>query len=343
MTPKKILVTGGAGYIGSHTILELLNAGYQPVSIDNYINSPRNTFDRIAEISGQRVQNAEIDLAQSHQLTQWFSTHPDIEGIIHFAALKAVGESVNQPLLYYRNNIFSLVNILQAAADHGIDNFIFSSSCSVYGNVAQLPVNEDTPLSTSESPYGYTKVCGERMVADCTKASSIRAVMLRYFNPVGAHRSGLLGEYPITQPNNLIPVITQAASGITEQMRVHGTDYPTRDGSCIRDYVHVSDIALAHVQALKYLEKQALGSVCEIFNLGTGSGVSVLEAINAFEATTGIKVPHTFGPRRPGDVSAIYSDCTKALNLLGWRAECNLTEMMRTAWVWQQQLNYEQH
>jgi UDP-glucose 4-epimerase len=338
---NKILVTGGAGYIGSHTVIELLEAGYQPVSIDNFSNAPRDTFERIFQITGKRIENADINLCDSTLVHDWFAAHSPISGIIHFAALKAVGESVEQPLRYYRNNIDSLLTVLDCAEKYRIPAFIFSSSCSVYGNVSRLPVDERTPLAEAESPYAFTKVCGERIVKDTSAVSGVNAVLLRYFNPVGAHSSGLLGEYPIHKPNNLIPVITQAACGKIPPMQIHGVDYATRDGSCIRDYVHVSDIARAHVQALQFIESQSKMHICEVFNLGSGKGVSVHEAIHAFEENTGQKVPYSKGPRRPGDVEAIYSDSTKAQKYLGWYPLFNLQDMMNTAWKWQQQLNHE--
>ncbi|MCB0483697.1 MAG: UDP-glucose 4-epimerase GalE [Flavobacteriales bacterium] len=343
MTSKKILVTGGAGYIGTHTILELLSSGYTVISADNFSNAPRNSFERIAQISGCQIENCEIDLCDAAAVDNLFSNHRGFEGVIHFAALKAVGESVSQPLHYYHNNIASLLNVLSMCAKYSVKRFIFSSSCSVYGNSTVLPVDEMTPMGKSESPYAFSKVVGERIVQDTVASVNLSAILLRYFNPVGAHPSGLLGEYPIHKPNNLIPVITQAASGITPPMTVHGNDYNTRDGSCIRDYVHVCDIARAHVLALQYLFELQKDNYCDVFNLGTGSGVSVLEAVAAFEKSTGTKVPLAIGPRRQGDVAAIYSNSAKAAQQLKWTPEYDLEAMMQSAWKWQQQLNHERN
>jgi UDP-glucose 4-epimerase len=262
-----------------------------------------------------------------------------IDGVIHFAALKAVGESVETPLLYYRNNLLSLINLLKCCGDFGIENFIFSSSCSLYGNVKTLPVNEDTPLSKTESPYAHTKLVGEEILRAAASVQSLKVISLRYFNPVGAHPSGLNGENPINKPNNLVPVITQTASGIIEKMHVHGTDYPTRDGSCIRDYIHVSDIADAHILALHHQLNGKQGANYEVFNLGTGQGVSVLEAIKAFEEVRGVSLNYELGPRRAGDVAEIYSDSAKAEQVLGWKPKFDLREMMASAWRWQEYLN----
>lgn len=333
---KKILVTGGAGYIGSHTIIELIeNTGCEVISADNYSNSTAKTFERIKEITGKTVKNHAIDLCDATAVQKMLEENKDIDGIIHFAAFKSVPESVEKPLLYYHNNMESLVNMLRAAGEHKISRFIFSSSCSVYGNIAQLPVNEETPLHAI-SPYGYTKEAGERLVKDFTHAcAGVKAVLLRYFNPVGAHISGKIGEVPLQRPANLVPVITQTAIGKMKDMTVFGNDYNTRDGSCIRDYVHVSDIARAHADALSYLGKNKDAPPCSVFNLGTGAGVSVLEMINTFEKVSGKKLNYHIGKRREGDVAAIYSDNSRAKKILGWTPKYSLEDMMLSAWKWE--------
>lgn len=341
MKRKKIIITGGCGYIGSHTILEIFrNTEYEVISIDNYMNSSAATLERIKAISGREVKNYDVDLRSYEQTARVFSENKDVAGIIHFAALKSVPESVADPYLYYDNNFNSLINVLKCCEEFNVPDFIFSSSCSVYGNVApeSLPVNENTPLKEAESPYGHTKEVGEKMIRYFTDKGKVRAVLLRYFNPVGAHRSGLNGELPIGRPNNLVPYITQVAAGLLPQLQVFGDDYDTRDGSCIRDYVHVSDIAMAHVKALDYLLSGNNESPYEIFNLGSGNGVTVLEAVHAFERVTGIKLNYVIAPRRKGDVAQIFSDSSKAEKLLGWKPQFSLDEMMATAMKWQQTL-----
>ena len=339
----KILITGGTGYIGSHTAIELLTRpGFEVISIDNYSNSSPRTIDRIKEITGQYMQNYHLDACDRDALEQVWEEHPDIEGIIHFAALKAVGESVENPLLYYRNNLLSLINMLDFCEKHQIGAFIFSSSCTVYGDIGELPVTENTPTVEAVSPYGNTKLVGEQVIRDFAKSvKGISAIALRYFNPVGAHKSGLIGEDPISRPNNLVPVITQTASGIIPQFTVFGGDYPTRDGSNIRDYIHVTDIAIAHISAMEYLMNSLNTSQFEFFNLGSGKGVSVLEAIHTFEDITGQKLNYQVGDRRPGDAVAIYSDCSLAKAKLGWEAKRGIVEMMASAWKWQETLNKE--
>ncbi|HXC06023.1 MAG TPA: UDP-glucose 4-epimerase GalE [Bacteroidia bacterium] len=333
-----VLVTGGAGYIGSHTIIELLkNPDIEVISVDNFSNSNPDVYDRITSISGRNLMHYPIDLCNAEETKKLFAAHPGISGIIHFAAYKAVGESVENPLKYYGNNVGSLVNILRMASEYGIKHIIFSSSCSVYGNIEKLPVTESTPMGKTESPYAYTKVIGEKIIQDYVLSSpTTKAIILRYFNPVGAHVSGLIGELPINKPTNLVPVITQTAIGRLSSFSVFGTDYATRDGSCVRDYVHVSDIANAHVMALEHLHQT--GQACDVFNLGTGQGVSVLEAIAAFKEVSGITPAYTRGARRPGDVEAIYSDCSKAESVLKWKAAYSLHDMMATAWKWEQNL-----
>ncbi len=336
---KTVIVTGGCGYIGSHTILELLQqTDYKVISIDSYLNSSSDTIDRIEAITGQRIKNHEVDLCNLEALRSAIKEESDIEGIIHFAALKSVPDSVADPVFYYRNNIDSLLNILQICDEFNIENHIFSSSCSVYGNVASLPVNEDTKLEEAQSPYAQSKRMGENIIRDFSKISSVNTIALRYFNPVGAHESGLNGENPINKPTNLVPVITQTAVGIIPQLTVFGDTYDTRDGTCVRDYVHVSDIANAHLLALNYLVEKKNKSNFDIINLGTGSGVTVLEAINAFEKVSGEKLNYIIGPRREGDVGAIYSDITKVKSLLNWTPQRGIDDMMSTAWKWQQNL-----
>lgn len=335
----KILVTGVTGYIGSHTAIELLKRDeVEVVGVDNLMNSQKATLDRIHQITGKHVKFYEVDLCDKNSTSSVFEKEGKIDGIIHFAALKAVGESVEKPLLYYRNNLDSLINILEASKKHGTDNFIFSSSCSLYGNVSRLPVNEETALSKTESPYAHTKLVGEEILRATIKIQDIKVCSLRYFNPVGAHESGLNGELPISKPNNLVPIITQTAIGKMDKMFVHGNDYDTRDGSCIRDYIHVTDIANAHLLALDHLIQGKNNSKFEVFNLGTGNGVTVLEAIRAFEKVSGVQLNYEMGPRREGDVAAIYSDSSKALKELGWKPKYSLEEMMESAWKWEQNL-----
>ncbi|GAB4132193.1 MAG: UDP-glucose 4-epimerase GalE [Bacteroidia bacterium] len=335
---KKILVTGGAGYIGSHTIIELINKGCTNiVSIDNYSNSDAAVFERIRQITGVTVSNEEIDLSDTAGSKRILKKHNDASGIIHFAAYKSVPESVQHPLLYYKNNINSLLNILEFASATQISRIIFSSSCSVYGNISTLPVNEETIPGKTESPYAYTKVIGEKIMEDfCAVNKQILGISLRYFNPVGAHPSGLIGELPKNRPNNLVPVITRTAIGKIPQMEVFGNDYTTRDGTCIRDYIHVLDIARAHVAALFDLKKEE--NNYNIINLGSGQGVSVLEAIQAFEKVSGVKVNYKISARRAGDVAAIFSDCSKAKKMLNWEAQYSLEDMMHSAWKWEQHL-----
>ncbi len=332
----KILVTGGAGYIGSHTMIELLeHTDAEVVSVDNFSNADRTVFDRIERITGQRVRNYELDLCDRAAVGRMMEQEQGIDGVIHFAAFKSVPESVADPHKYYHNNIASLLNMLEGCIANKVDRFIFSSSCSVYGNIDQLPVGEDTPLGRAESPYGYTKQIGERIIEDYARNHpAMRFICLRYFNPVGAHISGLNGESPLNPPSSLVPIITQTAIGKRPSMMVHGIDYATRDGSCVRDYVHVSDIASAHVKALELAQNGMKGRHA-VFNLGTGDGVSVLEAIAAFETASGMRLNYTIGPRRAGDVGAIYSDTTLAKKELQWQAERGLNEMMRSAWVWE--------
>lgn len=338
----KILVTGGAGYIGSHTIIDILEStDHEVVSIDNFSNSEPDTFDRIFEITGKRVHNYNLDLTDYKRLKEeFFDKEQDVAGIIHFAALKAVGESMEKPVMYYHNNLNSLINLLKSAHKYGVKHFIFSSSCTVYGNAEKQPVTEETPTQLTESPYGYTKLVGEKILHDFTLSKpGFTSISLRYFNPVGAHMSGLNGELPKGRPNNLVPVITQFASGWLDELWVHGNDYDTRDGTPVRDYIHVSDIAHAHVLALEDLVGGKEEKAYDIFNLGSGLGVTVLEMLQAFEDVSGDKLNYQMGPRRAGDVEAIYADISKAHRQLQWTPKHDIHDAMQSAWKWQQLLN----
>lgn len=331
----KILVTGGTGYIGSHTIIDLIENGYEVVCADNGINSDTSSLTAIMKITGVDVPYFHVDLCDLNASEAIFKTHPDITGIVHFAALKSVGESVEKPILYFRNNLESLINILDLSIKYETKAFIFSSSCTVYGDVDQSPVDENTPWQEAASPYGRTKQIGEQMVTDSLRNTRVKSILLRYFNPAGAHPSALLGESPINPPQNLVPIITETAIGKRKKMTVYGIDYPTRDGSCIRDYIHVCDLAKAHTLALKYILEEKQKQQNEIFNVGIGNGLSVLEVISAFESLTGQKLNYDIGDRRPGDVMAIYSNHHKATEKLGWIPEMNVADIMKTAWAWE--------
>jgi UDP-glucose 4-epimerase len=343
MKRETILVTGGAGYIGSHTIVALLGwADVDVVSADNYSNSSANTYNRIEQITGKRIAFIQADLSVKEETEQVFSRFPDITGVIHFAAFKSVPESVAHPEMYFRNNLDSLRNVIEAGLRRKLKNIIFSSSCSVYGNIEQLPVTENTALSKAESPYAETKIKGEEIMKSYFgNSKTAKGISLRYFNPVGAHETGLLGELPNQRPNNLVPVITQTAIGKIPSMNVFGSDYPTRDGTCIRDYIHVCDIAEAHVLALKHLFQNPSAPSYDLFNLGSGNGVTVLEAIRAFEKVSGEKLNYQLVGRREGDVKAIYSDSSKANRVLGWNPSRTLEQMMASAWKWEQHLASE--
>ena len=332
---NKILVTGGCGYIGVHTIVDLVQNGYEVVSVDDNSRSNIAILEGVEKILGKKIKNYVVDLCNLKHTETIFEENKDINGIIHFAAYKAVGESVEKPLMYFENNLTSLVNILKCAEKYAVTNFVFSSSCTVYGNPDSIPVTEETPQKPAESPYGATKQMGEVIVSDTVKSNSTQAILLRYFNPVGAHPSTLIGEIPLGRPANLVPAITQTAIGKLPAMQVWGEDYPTRDGSCVRDYIHVCDIAHAHTLALNYLMGKKNKINPEIFNLGTGDGFTVLEVIHAFEKTSGVKLNYTLGPRRAGDVVAIYANNNKAKNELGWQPKYNLDEMMDSAWKWE--------
>lgn len=332
----KVLVTGGCGYIGSHTIVDLIDNGFEVISVDNLINSDEKPLDGIRQITGKTVKNYPFDLCDIALTRKLFLENPDISGIIHFAALKSVGESVQKPLLYFKNNLNSLLNVLGCARDFSVPHFIFSSSCSVYGNAKALPVTEETPLQEAESPYARTKQMGEQIVRDAAlEMKEMNAILLRYFNPAGAHESGLIGESPRNRAENLVPVITETAIGLRTTTTVFGADYPTRDGSCVRDYIHVMDLANAHTKALQYLMNRRNAQQVEVFNLGIGEGVTVLEAIHAFEKISAQKLHYTIGERRPGDVIAIFSNYEKAAKLLGWQPTRTIEDIMRTAWQWE--------
>jgi UDP-glucose 4-epimerase len=330
----RILVTGGCGYIGSHTIVDLLEHQFEVVCLDNLINSSDEVLGGVQKITGKKVDNHNVDLSDRGALTSFFKEIGPLDGIIHFAALKAVGESVEYPGKYFSNNVVGMVNLLDLAVEHGVGQFVFSSSCTVYGDPDRLPVNEDTPIKPATSPYGRTKQIGEMLLEDMTALTPLRAVSLRYFNPAGAHPSAEIGEAPTNPALNLVPIITEAAYGIRSGLKVFGDDYDTRDGTCIRDYIHVCDLARAHTMALNYLDEKPDVDL-EVFNLGSGEGTTVLEAIKAFESGTEVKVPYAMAERRPGDVPAIYADNTKAQRILGWKAIRGIGEIMKSAWDWE--------
>lgn len=333
----KILVTGGLGFIGSHVAVELQNEGHEVVIIDNLSNSSEDVLKGITSITGTQPIFEKLDLREKNLVQDFFKRHKDIEGVIHFAASKAVGESVELPLLYYENNLNTLVYILQELKKKKSSNFIFSSSCTVYGQADSLPITESAPIKAAESPYGNTKQIGEEIIKDTCKATpEIKAISLRYFNPIGAHESGKIGELPIGVPQNLIPYITQTGIGLREQLSVFGDDYPTEDGTCIRDYIHVVDLAKAHVSALKRLINNEQDANYDVFNIGTGKGSSVLEVIHTFEEVSNNKLNYKIVGRREGDITAAYADTTKANNILGWKAELSLKDALRSAWKWEQ-------
>lgn len=335
----KILVTGGLGFIGSHTVVELQNEGFEVLIIDNLSNSSIDVLDGITAITGVKPLFEKLDLKVKPDVTRFFETHNDIAGVIHFAANKAVGESVKEPLMYYENNIGTLVYILQELSKLDKQNFIFSSSCTVYGQADELPITENAPVKPAESPYGNTKQIGEEIIRDtCMVNSNLKSIALRYFNPIGAHPSAEIGELPIGVPQNLVPYITQTAIGMREQLSVFGGDYPTPDGTCIRDYIHVVDLAKAHVVALQRLLEEKNLSNYEVFNLGTGKGSSVLEAIQSFDKVSGEKLKYKIVDRREGDVVAAYAETTKANNVLGWKTQLTLDDAMASAWKWEKKI-----
>lgn len=336
---KKILVTGGTGYIGSHTVVELIGDGFEPIIIDNLYNSEAEVVNRIQKISGIKPVLEVLDLCNQDKLDKFVQKNQDISAVIHFAAYKAVGESVNKPLDYYRNNLLSLVNLLEVMKRYSIPHLVFSSSCTVYGQPEKLPVNEDAPLQPATSPYGNTKQVGESIIRDTTTSDrNFKAISLRYFNPIGAHPSALIGELPRGVPENLVPYLTQTGYGIREELSVFGNDYNTPDGSCIRDYLHVVDLAKAHVIAIKRLIESKNKKPYEVFNLGTGNGVSVLEAIKSFERVSGIKLKYRIVGRRAGDIEKIWADPTFANKELGWKTLSSLDEAMKTAWDWEKMI-----
>ncbi|MGJ1224877.1 UDP-glucose 4-epimerase GalE [Sphingobacterium siyangense] len=335
---KKILVTGGTGYIGSHTVVELHKAGYVPVIVDDLSNSNIKILDQVEKIIGVRPEFHQFDLCDTERVNEFVKNNTDISGIIHFAASKAVGESVQKPLKYYHNNFFSLINLLEAYQNKPI-NFVFSSSCTVYGEPDYLPVDESAPVKKATSPYGNTKQIAEEILQETAAAyDNYNIIALRYFNPVGAHESALIGELPNGVPQNLLPFITQTAIGKREKLTVFGSDYDTPDGSCIRDYIHVVDLAKAHVAAIRLLEKGNPNGKYDVFNVGTGNGYSVLEAIKAFEKASGQKLNYEFGPRRDGDIIKVYGDVTKSASQLHWKAALGIDEMMASAWAWEKNL-----
>lgn len=334
---EKILVTGGAGFIGSHTTVELIQAGYKPVLVDNFIYSDGSLIPGIEKITGEKINFHKGDCRDKNFLTTLFKTEGPIEGVIHFAALKSVGESVQKPLLYHQNNVESLLVLLEVMKQFGVKDFIFSSSCTVYGQPDHIPVNEGAPFKRAESPYGATKQICERILED-SHTEGFRVVSLRYFNPIGAHRSALIGEMQFGTPNNLVPYITQTAAGWREKLTIFGGDYNTKDGTCLRDYIHVTDLAIAHLQALKFLDARPESTLCEAFNVGTGEGVSVLELVKTFIQVTGVDLSYTIGPRRPGDVEKVYADPKKANAVLGWTAKLSNEQALLDAWNWQKKL-----
>lgn len=335
---KKILVTGGLGYIGSHTVVELQLAGFDVVIIDNLLNTTVEVLNGITDITGTTPDFEKLDLREKDTVHAFFDAYDDIDGIIHFAASKAVGESVENPLLYYENNLNTLIYLLQECRDRDIKHFIFSSSCTVYGQPDSLPITEDAPVKPAMSPYGNTKQISEEIINDICRVSSLRSIALRYFNPIGAHESAKIGELPIGVPQNLVPFITQTAAGIRSQLSVFGNDYPTPDGSCIRDYIHVVDLAKAHVIALQRLIANENVLTFEIFNIGTGKGSSVLEVIKSFETVTGKSLNYKIVDRRPGDVISVYADTEKANKVLGWKAEKSMEEALASAWAWEKKV-----
>jgi len=334
---KTILVTGGLGYIGSHTVVELLQNNFEVIIVDDLSNSEKFILENIAQVAGKKPIFYPFDLKRKELLAQLFNAH-QIDGCINFAAFKAVGESQEKPLDYYENNLFSLINILQEFKARNISNFIFSSSCTVYGQADEQPIDENTPLKMPESSYGKTKQMGEEILKDFAIAYKKKVSLLRYFNPIGAHPTALLGELPIGVPNNLVPYVTQTASGIREKLSIWGNDYPTEDGTAIRDYIYVVDLAKAHVKALQKLLAETEETVIDIYNLGTGKGSSVLEVVNAFETANDVKVPYQICERRAGDITIAYANADKAEKELGWKADTTLEEALRTTWEWQKYL-----
>lgn len=338
----KILVTGGCGYIGSHTIVDLIENGYDVISVDNNSRSNPVILKGIEQITGKKIKNYKVDLCNFDDTFAIFQENNNISGVIHFAAFKAVGESVEKPLLYFENNLASLINLLKCVQEFQIPHFVFSSSCTVYGNPDEIPVTENTPFKPAESPYGLTKQMNEQIIREFAKNSGTQCVLLRYFNPAGAHASTTIGEMPLGKPQNLVPAITQTAIGRISKMQVYGNDYNTRDGSCLRDFIHVSDLANAHTLSLRYLEDLKNKTSCEVFNLGSGNGITVLEAIHAFEKISDVKLNYEIGARRDGDVIAIYANNNLAKEALGWHPKFSLEDIMATAWKWELRLKADE-
>jgi UDP-glucose 4-epimerase len=338
----KIIVTGGTGYIGSHTVVDLISNEYEVIVLDSCIRSSSSMISAMESITNTSITFHQIDLTDENKTIEILNQYNQIAGIIHFAALKEVGESVEKPLLYFQNNLNSLITMLKCVEIFNIPNFVFSSSCSVFGNIDTLPVSEDSPMNPTQSPYASTKVMGEKIIEDFSKTSTCNFINLRYFNPVGAHHSNLIGESPTTIPNNVLPRITGTALGKFEEFKIFGTDYPTRDGTCIRDYIHVEDIAEAHTAALKLLIAEGYTSFYEIINIGSGNGVSVLELIDAFEKTTGVSLKKNAYPRREGDVIAVYADNSKAKKILNWSPKRTVEDMLMSAWEWDQKITLSQ-
>lgn len=337
---KKVIVTGGAGFIGSHTVVELVAAGYEPVIVDDLRNSEERALDGIAAILGRSPSLHRIDCTDEAAMTRMMAAEGDVHGVIHFAAYKAVGESVEKPTLYYRNNVGSLAVLLDMMAAQSVTRLVFSSSCTVYGQPSSLPVTEQAADHSASSPYGTTKVVCEQLVREqCAANPGLKAVLLRYFNPIGAHASGLIGELPRGVPSNLVPFVTQTAAGLRKRLRINGNDYNTADGTCVRDYIHVVDLARAHVAALEWMSRRT-EPTCEVFNLGTGTGNTVLEVVRTFEEVNGVPVPHEIGPRRAGDVESVYADASKSRELLGWTCQHGLRDALRDAWNWQRSLKH---
>jgi UDP-glucose 4-epimerase len=334
---KKVLVTGGAGYIGSHTAVELIQAGYETVIVDNFSKSDETLLKGIEKIIGRKPVFVQGNCADETFVDALFSSYGPFSCVLHFAAYKSVAESVAEPLMYYENNVQSLVVLLKAMKKHSVQDLIFSSSCTVYGQPDTIPVNEDTPFKRAESPYGATKQMCERILEDITSLH-FRAISLRYFNPIGAHPSGLLGELPIGTPNNLVPYITQTAAGVRKELVIFGNDYKTEDGTCIRDFIHVVDLARAHVQAMRYLDSQSKNPQLETFNLGTGLGLSVLQVVKEFVAATGANLAYRFGDRRPGDVEKVFADPKRSNEILGWKAQYSIKDSLLHAWQWEKKI-----
>ncbi len=338
---SKVLVCGGCGYIGSHTIIDLAKNGFFPISADDFSNSHQRMKEGISELLGREHINYEVNLCHQEETERIFKENPDIETVIHFAAHIYVPESVENPIKYYRNNLDNLLNVLECCQEYKVPNFIFSSSCSVYGNTEVLPVTEETPFGEAECPYARTKQMGEQIIRDfCIANPDFNAVLLRYFNPAGSHHTSKIGEAPILENTHLIPIITEVAIGHRKSMTVFGTDYPTRDGSCLRDFIHVMDLAHAHTKAVQFLTGKRNQTNCEVFNLGSGNGVTVLEAIQAFEEVNDIKLNYSLGERRAGDVAAIYANTEKSNNILGWKPQRNIKDIVKSAWDWENNKNW---